>query len=114
MTPDQIDALLTGLFPRTVSATQQGGGFPRRVLAGSMDAASMPGRAWSALANQQAPIMDPRVAALISGLSNQAGNIVIGGGTEIPVTQPPSWGQAIAGKYLRDYLNQSQNQGGQQ
>jgi len=42
---------INALFPRTVAATQQGGGFPRRSLAGVLDAASMPGRAWSALAN---------------------------------------------------------------
>ncbi len=66
MTPDQIDALLTGLFPRTVAATQQGGGFPRRVLAGTLDAASMPGRAWMALADAQNDTRAPTVAQILA------------------------------------------------
>ena len=43
------DLLASALFPRTTAATYDGAGFLRRSLAGSLDAASMPGRAYSAL-----------------------------------------------------------------
>lgn len=43
------EEILRALFPRTVSATEDGGGLVRRSLAGTLDAASIPGRAYSSL-----------------------------------------------------------------
>lgn len=43
------EEILSALFPRTVGATYAGSGLARRSLAGTLDAASLPGRAYSAL-----------------------------------------------------------------
>ena len=43
------EEILRALFPRAVSATEDGGGLVRRSLAGTLDAASIPGRAYSSL-----------------------------------------------------------------
>lgn len=43
------EEILSALFPRTVDATYAGSGLARRSLAGTLDAASLPGRAYSSL-----------------------------------------------------------------
>src|ERR1035437_2672834 len=60
---------ITAAFPRTVAATYDGGNFPRRALAGALDAASMPGRAWMALADAQNDPTPPSVAQILANHS---------------------------------------------